>query len=360
MRNIRIRLSQLFQSLKAFPSLAHRLESAAIERDVHAARLARLESAAIEHDRHAARLASLEAGALEHDSHAGRLAWLESAVVEHNGRFDRMEGALTLIQRRLDDLEAAHGKLAKLTHDEPMAFAWMAPPPIWLERAEQRIGRALATLSAAEREQAFYSYYSEMGGDHSSILHQQYHAYLPLLKKAAGAGGRVLDIGCGAGEFLSFMREQQLPAVGVDLSTTEVQRAVSAGLDAVHAGAEDFLRDTGEHFAGITLFQVIEHLAPAEVVPTLEACVRRLMPGGVLLVETINMRHPLAVNGFYTDPTHRKPLSDNYLGFVLQWLGLSDVGVLYTLPEPVVGVSANDPQRLYANYTVFGFTPGAV
>jgi 2-polyprenyl-3-methyl-5-hydroxy-6-metoxy-1,4-benzoquinol methylase len=298
MRNIRIRLSRLFQSLRAFPSLAHRLD-----------------------------------------------------------RFDRMEGVLALTQRRVDDLEAA---LAKLTHDEPMPFALMSAPPMWLERAEQRIGRTLATLSAAEREQAFYSYYSEMGGDHSPILRQQYHAYLPLLKKAAGAGGRVLDIGCGAGEFLSFLREQQLPAVGVDLSATEVQRAVSTGLDAVHANAEDFLRDTGEQFAGITLFQVIEHLAPAEVVPTLEACVRRLMPGGVLLVETINMRHPLAVNGFYTDPTHQKPLSDNYLGFVLQWLGLREVGVLYTLPDPVAGVSAEDPLRLYANYTVFGFTPGAV
>ncbi|MGF6613076.1 2-polyprenyl-3-methyl-5-hydroxy-6-metoxy-1,4-benzoquinol methylase [Paraburkholderia sp. WSM4175] len=339
MRRIRTWLNQGYRSLKAFPFLAHRL-------------------------------ARLEAVAIEQNRHAERLAWLESAVIEHNGRLDRMEASLALIGQRLDHLEASgedtHRQLAKLRpllrliHDESLEFAWMVAAPNWIERAEQRIGRPLAALSPVEREQAFYSYYSEMGGGHSTVLREQYQAYLPLLQKATRAGGRVLDIGCGAGEFLAFLREAQVPAVGVDLSTTEVQRAASAGLDAVHASAEDFLRDTGEQFAGITMFQVIEHLAPAQILPTLEACVKRLMPGGVLLVETINMRHPLAVNGFYTDPTHQKPLSDNYLGFVLQWLGLRDVGVLYTLPEPLAGVCTDEPQRLYANYTVFGFVPHAV
>ncbi|MFL9922500.1 class I SAM-dependent methyltransferase [Paraburkholderia fungorum] len=329
MRRIKTWLTQCYLSLKAFSSIARRLDG-------------------------------LERAALEHN---GRLAWLESAIIEHNGRLDRLEDSV-------GDMDSQSGSVAsqlstlmpllRLLPGERPAFAWMAPPPDWLDRAEQRIGRPRATLSPMERQQAFYSYYSEMGGDHGSILRQQYQAYLPLLQKAASEGGRVLDIGCGAGEFLSFLREKDLAAVGVDLSGTEVQRALSAGLEAVHASGDDFLRNTPERFAGITLFQVIEHLAPDEVLPTLEACVQRLLPGGVLLVETINLRHPLALNGFYTDPTHQKPLSDNYLGFVLQWLGLRDVGVLYTLPEPLPGVSVDEPQRLYANYTVFGFAPHSV
>jgi len=291
-----------------------------------------------------------------------RLAWLESAIVEHNARFDRIEAAMANEHAQLARLASEHAKIApleRLLHGEPLPFAWMAPPPEWIERADRRVGRPAATLSPAERKDAFYSYYSEIGGDARAILRQQYEAYLPMLQKASRDGGRVLDIGCGAGEFLSFLRAEQLPATGVDLSASEVQRAASAGLDAVCATADDFLAQGEERFAGITLFQVIEHLAPEAVLPTLEACVNRLMPGGVLMVETINMRHPMAVNGFYTDPTHRKPLSDNYLSFLLQWLGLRDVGVLYTLPEPLPGVSKDEPQRLYANYTVFGFAPGA-
>ncbi|NMG16353.1 class I SAM-dependent methyltransferase [Aromatoleum bremense] len=311
-----------------------------------------------------------------------RLHWLETGVIAHNQRLDSLETHCATVEARNLVLETqhraleaygraleAHGRalearlepLTRLHHPAPIDFTWLAPAPRWIELAERRIGRSLSNLAPAEKRAAFYSYYSEMGGGHTDILQQQYAAYLPLLPGSNGpvpaTGLRILDIGCGAGEFLAFLRNKGIPGVGIDLSATEVQRAVAAGLDVVHATAAEFLQRTDECFAAITLLQVIEHLPPEDLLPTLEACVARLAPGGLLLVETINLRHPLAINGFYTDPTHQKPLSDNYLGFVLQWLGLQGVRILYNLPDPMPGVPADDPTRLYANYTVFGYAP---
>ncbi len=325
-----------------------------------------------------------------------RLHWLETGVIAHNQRLDSLETRCAAFKARnrvleadvvmyrqyLDSLktrcatvearnlvletqhralEARLEPLTRLHHPAPIDFTWLAPAPRWIELAERRIGRPLSNLAPAEKRAAFYSYYSEMGGGHTDILQQQYAAYLPLLPGSNGpvpaTGLRILDIGCGAGEFLAFLRNKGIPGVGIDLSATEVQRAVAAGLDVVHATAAEFLQRTDECFAAITLLQVIEHLPPEDLLPTLEGCVARLAPGGLLLVETINLRHPLAINGFYTDPTHQKPLSDNYLGFVLQWLGLQGVRILYNLPDPMPGVPADDPTRLYVNYTVFGYAP---
>jgi hypothetical protein len=38
-----------------------------------------------------------------------------------------------------------------------------------LPRAEKRLGRAVASLSPAEKKQAFYSYFSEIGDDNYEL-----------------------------------------------------------------------------------------------------------------------------------------------------------------------------------------------
>ncbi len=288
-----------------------------------------------------------------------RLDWLEAGVIQHNQRLDQAEAARDKLLHGLD-------QVGRLLPPVDLPFAWQTRAPSWLTCAEARIGRPAASLDPVGREQAFYSYYSEMGGDHGHILQRQYDAYWPLLQQAwsdacAAVGvdqrpPRVLDIGCGAGEFLQFLKGRGLPVLGLDLSATEVERARADGLDAQQGEAVDYLGRTGERFAAITLFQVIEHLPPGEVLPLLQACSRHLAPGGVLLVETVNLRHPLALNGFFTDPTHRTPLSDNYLSFLFQWVGLQEVGYVYTLPDPVAGLHP-DWSVHYANYAVCGRCP---
>ena len=48
--------------------------------------------------------------------------------------------------------------------------------PDWLGNAQKKIGVPFEHLTTAEKNEAFYSYYSEISGGHDEILQQQERA----------------------------------------------------------------------------------------------------------------------------------------------------------------------------------------
>jgi SAM-dependent methyltransferase len=239
-----------------------------------------------------------------------------------------------------------------------LQFALEVPSQPFLERAERRNRRPLASLSSAERLQNWYSYFSEMWPDgYEEVLKRQYESYVPLIPRNSGA--RVLDIGCGAGEFLRFLNERGISGMGIDLDSREVERGRARGLDIREGEAIDFLSKTDEKFAAISLIEVVEHLPLERIGPLIEAAFARLLPGGVLILETINIRHPLALDGFFIDPTHSRPVPSDFLCFMLQWGGLQGVRLVYTNPVWLPGILKQDFSRIYFNYAAVGFAPQA-
>lgn len=310
------------------------------------------EQAQAEHAAREQRMA--ERAQAEHAALEQRLA--ERARVEYAALEQQLAEQARLIGELQHEAEQARKELsgaAPLYKHVELPFSHAEPAPDWIANAERVLGIRLADLPAGERERWFYSFYSEMAGGVEHILQQQYRVYLPLLPVMEDR--RVLDIGCGAGEFLNFLRQQGIKALGLDLDAQEVARARLRGLDAIQMDAQSFFQNVDESFSAITLFQVIEHVPAGQVEPLLSDCISALAPGGVLVVETVNLRHPNALNGFYTDPTHQRPLSDNYLSFLLQWHGLERVEIIYTLPEWLPGISSAAPPRCYANFTVIGY-----
>lgn len=285
-----------------------------------------------------------------------RIASLEHAQAQFEVRHKQAETDVGHVRAAIDRHAEALGQLASLYRDPALPFIHKEPAPPWLGNAVRVLGPLPEGLGQAERERRFYSYYSEMaGGGQQEILLRQYDAYLPLLPRHPGH--RLLDIGCGAGEFLAYLDAHDYPAIGIDREVDEIERARMRGLDVVLADALDHLRRTDERFAAISLLQVIEHIPPEHLRPLLDACVNALVPGGALLIETVNLRHPDALNGFYTDPTHERPLADNYLAFLFQWHGLEKVELIYSLPDWMAGVSAQHLSRCYLNYAVTGTRP---
>jgi 2-polyprenyl-3-methyl-5-hydroxy-6-metoxy-1,4-benzoquinol methylase len=99
---------------------------------------------------------------------------------------------------------------------------------------------------------------------------------------APGARSRLLDIGCGSGEFLARMREIGWTVVGQEVDPKAAAAARKRGIDVV-LGTLDEKAFDGK-FDAITMNHVIEHVHdPVEV---LSACHKLLAPGGRLWMAT--------------------------------------------------------------------------
>jgi 2-polyprenyl-3-methyl-5-hydroxy-6-metoxy-1,4-benzoquinol methylase len=98
-------------------------------------------------------------------------------------------------------------------------------------------------------------------------------------------GGRLLDVGCGNGRYLSTMRTLGWQVQGVELSEDGVRICRMADLP-VHHGDLLSAALPDAAFDLITVRHVIEHIATPH--PFMAELARILKPGGHLLVETPN------------------------------------------------------------------------
>jgi SAM-dependent methyltransferase len=108
-------------------------------------------------------------------------------------------------------------------------------------------------------------------------------SWVERLLESVRPPGRVLEIGCGHGGFVSLLRELGFDAMGIDLSPWVVEFARATFGVPVRQGALDTL-DLEPGFACIAAFDVLEHLA--DPLDTLRRCARLLAPDGVLLLQT--------------------------------------------------------------------------
>jgi SAM-dependent methyltransferase len=109
--------------------------------------------------------------------------------------------------------------------------------------------------------------------------------YLCRQLRALTGGGRLLDFGCGWGNYLAAAREVGFDAVGIEVDRAKVNFALQHGLNAVQADLLDRTLPEGSFDAAIAQ-QVFEHLY--DPVPHLEELRRILKPGGVLFLSVPN------------------------------------------------------------------------
>lgn len=103
------------------------------------------------------------------------------------------------------------------------------------------------------------------------------------LRRLAGLGGPVLDIGCGPGRLVVALAERGVPALGVDASPVAVEQARRRGASALVRSVYDPLPGTGRWRTAL-LFDGNVGIGgdPGRL---LSRTAELLAPGGVLLVE---------------------------------------------------------------------------
>ena len=106
-------------------------------------------------------------------------------------------------------------------------------------------------------------------------------------------GLRALDVGCGGGLLSEAMAQAGSDVVGVDLSPELLEvaklHALGSGLTGIDyqlQSAEDMARAHADTFDLVTCMEMLEHVPDPESV--LDACVKLLKPGGLLVLSTLN------------------------------------------------------------------------
>jgi 2-polyprenyl-3-methyl-5-hydroxy-6-metoxy-1,4-benzoquinol methylase len=225
------------------------------------------------------------------------------------------------IQKRLwADLQKMRTEIESIIHSE-------------LRLVRQRAQIATTVAPAAETAPApaaaplnfDYSRFAERfrGSEEYVTAGQQF--YLPYFQGCQ----RVLDIGCGRGEFLKMMRDAGVPARGVEMSAESVAVCRAQGLEAEIADAYPYLAGLPEgSLDGIFCSQVVEHLPPERLPELIRLCARSLAPGGVIAIETPNPEClAIFATHFYLDPTHTRPVPHPLLIFYLEEFGMGDIEV---------------------------------
>lgn len=189
------------------------------------------------------------------------------------------------------------------------------------------------TARAAIDEQAEYFEYLR----HRSLLgllYRNYHLYPKLVRQLTG---RVLDVGCGIGDFLAY----RPGTVGVDVNVYAVDWCRRRGLNA-RLMVADHLPFDNESFECVVLDNVLEHLS--EPAGLLFEVKRVLTSGGHVLVG-VPGKH-----GYTCDADHKIFYDESKLRQVMEAAGLKQKTVFY-MPIKWDWFDSNLPQ--YCLYGVF-------
>lgn len=142
----------------------------------------------------------------------------------------------------------------------------------------------------------------------------------------------VLDIGCGRGEFLELLQENNVKAQGIDVYDEFVEYCQDKGMNAQLADALTYVKEQKDNsLGGVFMGQVAEHLEPDYLLSLLRKCYEKMEKGSYFIAETPNPTNITTfTNSFYLDPTHIKPVHPETFKFMLEYVGFKQVEIIYT------------------------------
>lgn len=146
----------------------------------------------------------------------------------------------------------------------------------------------------------------------------------------------VLDIGCGSGQLLYFLKQQGFTdLVGIDLDRTQVAIGRELGLDCRCVPVLDFLAEDSRQYGVVAMLDILEHFTREELFPILNAVSAKMAPGGRLLASVPNADSPHGLRSTYADITHEISFTPTSLSELLFCHGLKVTAFRDPWPAPV-------------------------
>jgi len=158
--------------------------------------------------------------------------------------------------------------------------------------------------------------------------------YVSFVKDVVTATSPLLDLGSGRGEWLTILKNLDLPAQGIDSNSTCIAECLENGLDVIQGDLLSvLLTKKDKSFGAVTMFQVLEHL-PFDVLILVLREIRRVLANGGVFIGEIPNSETLRVGAstFWIDPTHQRPIFPEVLRFLATKVGFSHVNSHYSNP----------------------------
>jgi 2-polyprenyl-3-methyl-5-hydroxy-6-metoxy-1,4-benzoquinol methylase len=135
-----------------------------------------------------------------------------------------------------------------------------------------------------------------------------------------------VDLGCGAGNILHALGSLGFTNLyGVDASEEQIALARRVAPQAQVGLMLPFLDAfPDEHFALITLFDVLEHLTKDEILAVMQSVARKLKRSGIVIAHTPNGDSPFVGSVQYGDFTHETLLTPSSARHLCAVVGLDE------------------------------------
>jgi SAM-dependent methyltransferase len=130
----------------------------------------------------------------------------------------------------------------------------------------------------------FDAYNSEYYSERIRKSKKHMMKYLKFLRK--GSSLKMLDVGCGEGEYVKDAIEEGINAYGIDISTYALENALAEVKDRITFGSITGIPFADEEFDIMTAFDVIEHIHPKDTLNAVAELRRVLKPDGIVIITT--------------------------------------------------------------------------
>lgn len=156
------------------------------------------------------------------------------------------------------------------------------------------------------------------------VARKRFYGIIPDSKSA-----RIIDLACGAGHFLYYLQKEGYTNTrGIDLSKEQLGMASQMGVKNIdHMDLFDFLPAHPQCFDMVVANDIIEHLSKDEVITFLDHIHRSLVPGGHVLICTINAQSLFGAGAVYVDFTHEQGFTATSLAQALRICNFENVEV---------------------------------
>ncbi len=183
----------------------------------------------------------------------------------------------------------------------------------------------------------YVSTFKKFIGDEDSInIKSEYELYkrwyLQLIKEFP-KNAAILDIGCGSGLMLQFLKQEGFNNLyGIDISEQQVKRARDKGLNADVCNIFDFIKVNKNKFDIIFALDVVEHFYKNELLDFFTGLNYLVNKNGILIIHTPNGEGLFPQHVIYGDLTHLTIFNPNSLGQILRLTGFNQIKYYETGP----------------------------